>query len=661
MERADSNEPILKSDTTMTTTSPAASRTVFRRRLPVSAEVQPRGGVHFRVWAPRRDLVEVVVGPGAVRQPLELEGAEGYHSGFVANAKAGYRYHFLLDGGEYAYPDPASRFQPEGVHGPSEIVDPSAYQWSDAGWKGISLKGQVISEIHLGTFTTEGTYTAAADKLPLLKETGVTVVELMPLAEYAGEYGWGYDGVDFYAPTKNHGTPDDLRRFVDTAHRLGMAVILDVVYNHFGPEGNYASAFSDQYFSKEHEGEWGDPINFDGESSQPVREYMIENAGYWIDEFHFDGLRLDAVHAIIDDSPDHVLAALTRRAREKAAQRRIVIINEDEFQIVKHFTPTSEGGYGLDGGWNDDFHHACRVAATGHAEAYYAGYQGSPQEIASAVRHGYLYQGQWHAGQKKFRGSSTRGRSGRQFVTFLQNHDQVANDATGLRLHQQTSAGRYRALTAVWLLAPGTPLFFQGQEWAASAPFHYFVDHPVDLGMLVREGRWNEMRRFNRAVGREKIVPLFDPTDRDVYEACKIDWNERERGNHAETLAMHRDLLRMRREDPTFAAQNADAIDSAVLGPEAFLLRYFGPQDDDRLIFVNLGRDLGMLPAAEPLFAAPGGKKWKILWSSDDPRYGGTGTASLDLREWIIPGHATLALAPFRPNTEPAPQDARTN
>ena len=624
--------------------------TSFQRRLPVGAEVQPKGGVHFRVWAPRRDRVEVVLDKGAIRQELEREDSEGYYSGFVAKAKAGQRYHFLLDDSDYAYPDPASRFQPEGVHQASEIVDPTRYTWKDTHWKGIDLHGQIISEIHLGTFTPEGTYAAAAEKLPLLQDVGITVVEIMPVAEYAGDYGWGYDGVAFYAPTRNHGTPDDLRRFVDAAHGLGMGVILDVVYNHFGPEGNYAPAYSEHYFSKTHQGEWGDPINFDGEHSDPVREYMIENAGYWIDEFHFDGLRLDAVHAIVDDSPDHVLAALTRRAREKAGRRRIIIVNEDEFQIAKHFTPVEQGGYGLDGGWNDDFHHTCRVAATGHAEAYYAGYQGSPQEITSAVRRGYLYQGQWHAGQKKFRGTSTRGRHARQFVTFLQNHDQIANDATGRRLHQQTSTGRYRALTALWLLAPGTPLFFQGQEWAASAPFHFFVDHPVDLGALVREGRWNEMRRFARAAGREKVMPLFDPTDRAVYEACRIDWSERDRFPHTETLALHRDLLQLRRDDPVFAAQNAEAIDDAVLGPEAFLLRYFGPDDDDRLVLVNLGRDLGMLPAAEPLFAAPAGKKWKILWSSDDPTYGGTGTAAIDLQEWITPGHATLVLAPNKPH-----------
>jgi maltooligosyltrehalose trehalohydrolase len=373
---------------------------------------------------------------------------------------------------------------------------------------------------------------------------------------------------------------------------------------------------------------------------------VIENAGYWIDEFHIDGLRLDAVQAIVDDSPDHVLAALTGRARERAGERNVVIVNEDEWQRVKTFTPVERGGYGLDGAWNDDFHHICRVAATGHAEAYYSDFQGSSQEIASAVKRGYLYQGQWSARQKKFRGSPTTGLEAWRFVTFLENHDQVANSATGQRVHQLASPGRYRAITAVWLLAPGTPMFFQGQEWNATAPFHYFVDHPLDLGRLVREGRWAEMRRFKRAAGREKILPLFDPTDRAVFEACGLDWSERDRPRHAEAVALHRDLLRLRREEPAFAAQDAGAIEYAILGLEAFVLRIGGPAGDDRLVLVNLGRDLTLEPVAEPLLAPPAERTWDILWSSDDPRYGGPGTVPLDLRDWMLPGHAAVVLAP---------------
>ena len=619
--------------------------TAYHRRLPIGAAVQPSGGVHFRVWAPKRKQVELVAEPGG-RLTLEREGDEGYWSGFLADAAAGSLYYFQLDDDEYRYPDPASRFQPDGVHGPSQAIDPSTYEWKDGNWKGLTLKGQVISEIHLGTFTKEGTYAAAAEKLPLLKEIGITAVELMPLAEYAGAYGWGYDGVKFYSPTRNHGTPDDLRKFVDTAHGLGLGVIHDVVYNHFGPEGNYSGSFSDHYLSDEHKNEWGDLVNFDGADCRPVREYIIQNAGYWIDEFHFDGLRLDAVQAIVDDSPDHVLAALTRRAREAAGNRSIIVVNEDEHQRAKHFTPVKEGGYGLDGCWNDDFHHTCRVAATGHAEYYYSEFIGSPQELLSTVKRGYLWQGQWNVRQKKFRGTPALDRKAEQFVTYLQNHDQVANSATGQRIDKLTSPGRHRALTGFWLLAPGTPMFFQGQEWNASQPFHYFVDHPVSLGRLVREGRWEEMRNFDRAAGREAVVPLFDPTDRKIFEMCILDWDERDRGHHAEMLALHRDLLQLRREDPAFSEQDATRIDGAVVGPEAFILRYFGPGGHDRLLLINLGRDLHHHPVAEPLVAAPHGKQWATLWSSDDPRYGGSGTAVLNVKDWVLPGHATVVLAP---------------
>jgi len=628
------------------------SASPFRRRLPAGAEVQPGGGVHFRVWAPKRTRVEVVAEPGG-RLLLTREGDEGYYSGFVAGAAAGSRYHFLLDDDDYRYPDPASRFQPEGVHGPSEVIDPAAYRWHDAGWKGLTLPGQVISEIHLGTFTPEGTYAAAIEKLPLLKDVGITAIELMPLAEYQGAYGWGYDGVDFYAPTRNHGRPDDLRRFVDAAHAIGLGVLIDVVYNHFGPDGNYTTAFSDHYLSSKHMTDWGQGVNYDSDHCGPVRDFIASNAAYWIDEFHFDGLRLDAVQAIVDDSPEDILQLLTRRAREAADGRSIIVVAEDEFQRTKFFTPVEQGGHGLDGSWNDDFHHACRVAATGQAEYYYSEYQGSPQELISAVKRGYLYQGQWNVRQKKFRGSPTRGLPGRSFVTCLQNHDQVANSATGQRLCTLTSPGRYRALAAMWLLAPGTPMFFQGQEFNATEPFHFFVDHPLELAALVRHGRWESMRQFGRIEGREQKLQQVDPTIRSTFDECVLDWTERDR--NPEALEFHRDLLRLRREDPTFSAQDADAIEGAVIGHEAFLLRYFGKQGDDRLLLVNLGRDLHWHPTAEPLVAPPPGTDWEVLFSSEDPQYGGSGTALLDTKHWGVPGHATVVLKP-RPEREHPPE-----
>jgi maltooligosyltrehalose trehalohydrolase len=626
----------------------------FYRRLPAGAEPQPGGGVHFRVWAPNRKTVEVLVEPQGVRRTLDREpGDDGYFSGLVPEAAAGSRYVYALDGEEARYPDPVSRFQPEGVHGPSEVIDPAAYRWNDAGRKGLSLPGQVLYEMHFGTFTPEGTYLAAIDKLPLLKEVGITAVEVMPVAEYGGTYGWGYDGVDLFAPTHNHGRPDDLRRFVDAAHGLGIGVILDVVYNHFGPAGNYVGVFSDHYLSAKHMTDWGAGVNYDDAGCGPVREFVASNAAYWIDEFHFDGLRLDAVQAIVDDSPEHILKTLTRRAREAAKGRSIIVIAEDEWQRTKFFTPVERGGHGLDGSWNDDFHHTCRVAATGHAEHYYSEYRGGPQELISVAKRGYLYQGQWNSRQKKFRGSPTRGLPARSFVNFLQNHDQVANTPTARRLCTQTSPGRYRALATFWLLAPGTPLFFQGQEFNATAPFHYFVDHPADLAKLVREGRWASMREFGRVQGSERVRPQIDPTVRSTFEECALDWSERDR--HPEAVALHRDLLRLRREDPVFAAQDADATEGAVIGPEALLLRYYGQSGDDRLLLLNLGRDMTFDTAAEPLLAAPPGADWTTLFSSDDPRYGGAGTPPLETKDWFIPGHAALVLRP-EPDREHPPE-----
>jgi len=464
----------------------------------------------------------------------------------------------------------------------------------------------------------------------------------MPVSEFPGEFGWGYDGVDFFAPTRLYGSPDDFRRFVDAAHGHGLGVLLDVVYNHFGPVGNYLGQFSADYLSQKHHTDWGNALNYDGENSGPVREFVISNAGYWIDEFHLDGLRLDAVHAIVDDSDDSVLAALTRRVREVAGRRKTLVFAENEFQDCRLIRPPAAGGFGLDGAWNDDFHHSARVAMTGHAEHYYVDYQGTPQELLSAVTWGYLYQGQWNTRQKRRRGTPAFGIDGARFVTFLQNHDQVGNSPLGKRAHELTSPGRHRALTALWLLAPGTPLFFQGQEFSASAPFLFFANHDEELSALIREGRHNEQRNFRRLTGHDSGEMLADPAARTTFECCRLDWRDRECNTQA--LALHRDLLKLRRADSVFAAQRADQIHGAVLGAEAFLLRWLDPAGDDRLLLVNLGRDMVYHPPSEPLLAPPAGREWQIHWSSEDPRYGGLGTAPLDPFLWYIPGQAALVL-----------------
>jgi maltooligosyltrehalose trehalohydrolase len=613
------------------------------RRLPVGAEVLPGGGTHFRVWAPRRRrVVGVLEGDGE----FELEPEEGgYFAGHAAPARHGTLYRFRLDDGKNLYPDPASRFQPDGPHGPSQVIDPTTFRWTDGGWRGPAREGQVIYEMHLGTFTPEGTWEAAARELPDLADLGVTMIEVMPVADFPGRFGWGYDGVDLFAPCRLYGTPDDMRRFVDRAHALGLAVILDVVYNHFGPDGNYVREFAEHYFTDRHTTEWGEPINYDDLYSGPVREFYVANAGYWIDEFHLDGLRLDATQNIYDDSADHILAAVGRRVREAARGRRTYVVAENEPQHVKLVRPADRGGYGLDALWNDDFHHTALVALTGHNDAYYTDYLGTPQEFISALKWGYLFQGQRYRWQRKRRGTPALDQPPAAFVNFLENHDQVSNLARGLRLHQLTSPGRFRALTALLLLAPQTPMLFQGQEFAASSPFFYFADHNKDLAEQVRRGRAEFLGQFRCVAdpGIQKGLP--DPHDPGTFQRCKLDLSERR--THPEAYALHRDLLNLRRTDPVFSRPRPRGIDGAVLGPCAFVIRYFAGDGDDRLLLVNLGRDLELDPAPEPLLAPPEGKGWQVRWSSEDPRYGGCGTVPPETEEhWRVPGEAALLLVP---------------
>jgi maltooligosyltrehalose trehalohydrolase len=613
-------------------------------RLPVGAEITTEG-VHFHVWAPRARLVEVVLDDGGLAVALAPRPG-GYHGGVAEGATPGTRYRFRLDGGPLL-PDPASRFQPEGPHGPSAVVDPSTFPWTDDGWPGVRLEGQVLYEMHVGTFTPEGTWEAAARELPELARAGITVIELMPVAEFPGRFGWGYDGVDVFAPTRLYGEPDDFRRFVDRAHALGLGVILDVVYNHLGPDGNYLKEFSGDYFTDRYPNDWGEAINFDGEGSGPVREFVLANAAHWIEEYHLDGLRLDATQQIYDASPEHILAALSRRVRAAAGGRATLLIAENEPQDVRIVRPLEAGGYGLDAVWNDDFHHAAVVALTGLTAAYYSDYRGTAQEFVSVMKRGFLYQGQRYRWQKKRRGTSTIGLPPATFVTFIQNHDQIANSARGHRRHLLTSPGRYKAMTALMLLGPGTPLLFQGQEFGASAPFLYFADHKPELARLVRRGRAEFLRQFPALAAPEMQKQLPDPADPATFQQSKLDLSERER--HAETYALHRDLLALRREEAVFASQRPGGLDGAVLAEEAFVLRYFDGGQHDRLLLVNLGRELSIDPAPEPLLAPPTGAHWEVRWSSEDPRYGGYGTSPVEGDEgWHLPAESALVMQPAR-------------
>jgi maltooligosyltrehalose trehalohydrolase len=617
----------------------AAWREAAGRRLPFGAELRATG-VHFRVWAPARQAVAVMV-EGRPPAPLDAE-AGGWFSGEVPGVGAGARYRYRLDG-DLLRPDPASRYQPEGPHGPSEVVDPDRFRWSDAGWAGLALPGQVLYELHVGTFTPEGTWAAAARELSGLAELGVTCVEVMPVAEFPGRFGWGYDGVDLFAPTRLYGTPDDLRAFVDRAHAVGLGVILDVVYNHLGPDGNYLRDFSPGYFTDRYETEWGEPFDFDGEGAGPVRALVVENAGYWISEFHLDGLRLDATQVMFDGSPEHVLCAIGRRAREAARGRAILLVAENEPQQSRLARPCDRGGYGLDALWNDDFHHAVTVALTGRAEAYYSDYTGAPQELVSLAKHGFLFQGQRYAWQGKARGTPTRGLPRAALVCYLENHDQVANSARGERTRALTTPGRWRALTAFLLLGPWTPMLLQGQEYGSLRPFLYFADHASPLAHVVRSGRAEFLRQFPSIAAPDLRDGLHDPGDLATFAACKL-----VRGDgRAELVALHRDLLELRRGDPVLRAQGEGGLDGAVLGPEAFALRWLAPAGADRLLLVNLGADVVRPSIAEPLVAPPEERAWAVVWSSEHPRYGGHGTAAPFGEGGVrLAAHAALLLAP---------------
>jgi maltooligosyltrehalose trehalohydrolase len=648
----------------MATRTKRTEPTTVPRRLPVGADCSAGDAVHFRVWAPRRSRVEVLLGDDAA---VELaREPNGYFSGLAPGVRAGSRYRYRLDGRE-AFPDPASRFQPDGPHGPSQVIDPSGFEWTEAAWRGPRLEGTALYELHVGTFTRDGTWAAAAEQLPELAAAGITCLEIMPVAEFPGRFGWGYDGVDLYAPTRLYGHPDDFRRFVDTAHSVGLGVILDVVYNHVGPDGNYLKQFSEHYFSTKHKTEWGEALNFDGEHSAPVREFITTNACYWVDEFHIDGLRIDATQSIFDDSPRHILTDIADAMRVAAGGRSILLVGENEPQNTTLLRPADEDGCGLDALWNDDFHHTALVALTGKTDAYYSDYGGSAQEFVSVAKYSYLYQGQHYRWQQQRRGTPTFGIRQTRFVNFIENHDQLANSAAGARTTALTIPGRHRAMTALLLLGPQTPMLFQGQEFAASSPFLYFADHNAELAKSVRKGRGDFLAQFPNIALDEIRSRLPDPGDPATFERCKLDFSERER--HAGAYALHRDLLRLRREDPVIRQHAARGIDGAVLGDGAFVLRFFGDDADDRLLVVNLGRTIRVDPAPEPLLAPPHRARWTILWTSDSPRYGGIGTPPLEADRvmqgerpqgatpddslkpepvWHVPGECAVLLAPQR-------------
>lgn len=518
----------------------SAPQTSGQWRLRFGSRVLPAGGVEFRLWAPQLRQAAVSILGEAPRTVLMKAEAEGEFA-VVAEAVPGQDYMYVLEGARRR-PDPVSRWQPDGVHGPSRIVDPNAFQWADGDWAGLPLKDYILYELHTGTFSPAGTFEGIIPRLPYLRELGITAVELMPVAEFPGRRNWGYDGVCLYAPQSTYGGPAGLKTLVDACHREGLAVVLDVVYNHLGPEGNYLGEFA-PYFTDAYRTPWGRALNFDGPGSDGVRRFFIDNALYWLTEYHVDALRLDAIHGIFDFSARHFLEELTESFHRQAAQlgRLAWVIAESDLNDVRIVNPRSVGGYGVDAQWLDDFHHSLRTVLTGENRGYLADF-GTLQDLRKAICEGFVYDGRYSRYRRRRHGSSSKGRPGRQFVAFIQNHDQIANASQGKRLSGLVSIEQQKLAAAVLLCSPYLPLLFMGQEYGETAPFLYFTsfDDP-GIGEAVREGRRREFAAFQ--AGGE----FADPQAPETFARSRLDWTLAEKPPHQALLRFHRDLLALRR------------------------------------------------------------------------------------------------------------------
>jgi maltooligosyltrehalose trehalohydrolase len=495
----------------------------------------------FRIWAPAAsNAVELVLGDR--RLPMQRGDTAGWYELVVDEASAGTDYAFAVDGGP-PLPDPRSPWQPAGVHGPSRTVDHAAFGWTDGGWRGIELPNAVLYELHVGTFTAEGTFDAVIDKLDHLVDLGVSAIELLPVAQFPGSRGWGYDGVDLYAPHESYGGPEGLKRLVDACHGRGLGVVIDVVYNHLGPAGNYLSSFG-PYFTDRYATPWGQAVNLDGADSDEVRRFFIDNALMWLRDYHCDGLRLDAVHAIVDTSALHLLEEVAVEVEGLAAEvdRSLWVIAESDLNDPRLVWRREEGGYGMDAQWSDDFHHALHATLTGETSGYYEDF-GSLADVGAALERAFVYDGRYSSHRRRRHGRSASGVPRWRFLGYLQNHDQVGNRAVGERSSHLMSTERLKIGAALVLLSPFVPMLFQGEEWGASTPFQYFTDHEdPELGKAVSEGRRREFAAFG---WDPEAVP--DPQDPATFERSKLDWSELDRQPHAELLRWHKDLIALRR------------------------------------------------------------------------------------------------------------------
>ena len=531
----------------------------------------------------------------------------------TVEAETGARYGYRLDGGD-DLPDPASRWQPYGVHGPSALVDPAAFAWSDGAFRAPPLAELVLYELHVGTFTEAGTFGAAIERLDDLVSLGVTAVEIMPVGQFPGARNWGYDGVDLWAPQSTYGGPDGLRRLVDACHARGLAVVLDVVYNHFGPEGNYVERFG-PYLSERHHTPWGNGVNVDGPGSDEVRRFFIGNALHWLDEYHIDGLRLDAIHGIVDTSAEPFLRELGLAVAELGERRRrtLTLIAESDLNDPRVVQPPVVGGLGLDSAWCDDLHHSLHAALTGERDGYYADF-GSLGDVEKALRQGWVYDGMHSAYRGRRHGAPPSGLDGRHFVVYSQNHDQVGNRALGDRLSTIAGLDRQKLAAGIVLLSPFVPMLFMGEEYGETAPFLYFTDHGDDeLNTAVREGRAREFAAFART------GELIDPHDPEAFGRSRLDWLAREQGSHARLLDLYRGLLALRRElAPLRRLSLRDAAVTAVEDANVLLLRRRAGTEEVLAAF-HLGAD------ESPLVRMPAGD-WQERCDSAAPRFGGPGT-----------------------------------
>ena len=519
--------------------------------MPFGAELTG-DGVRFRLWAPGAKKVDLSLDDGkGIAQLLPMTAlADGWYELVTDKAQAGSLYRYRING-ENEVPDPASRRNPNDVHGPSEVIDPTEFEWDDDGWRSRPWHEAVIYELHVGTFSPEGTFAGAQARLDHLVQLGVTVIEIMPIADFPGKRGWGYDGALLYAPEEGYGTPNELKSLIAAAHKRGIAVMLDVVYNHFGPEGNYLGMYAPQFFTERHHTPWGAAINFDGSDSRPVRDFFINNTLYWLEEYHFDGLRFDAVHAIIDDSKKHILTEIAETARTYASgSRNIYLVLENGANEARFLGAPGQRDK-FDAQWDDDVHHCLHTILTGEADGYYSDYsEETHSKLCRSLAEGFVYQGEYSKHEKHARGERSAHLPPTAFVIFLQNHDQIGNRALGERLgHIVKNEEALRAATAVLLLAPSPPMLFMGEEWNAPEPFPYFCDFEPELATKVREGRKKEFAHFERFRDPKNSDSIPDPTSSATAESARLDWRKLTDPKHEDWLDLYQRLLAIRQRD----------------------------------------------------------------------------------------------------------------